>query len=288
MFVNQFKKLGLGVAISSAIAATPGLAQEIEEIVVTARFQEESLQQIPLAITAISADKLEANGAQNVIDVADWAPNVTIDQLGSGWGPTLAANIRGLGFGDFKGTSDPTVSIYLDDVVLGRPTGAILDLMDLERVEVLRGPQGTLFGKNAIGGVVRLISRKPGEGDENAAIEVTTGEYERLDVRASFGTTLIEDTLFARVSAVSKSRDGWQNNVDFACQMEANGTPELAGINDGVIGWTRDGGGPFAGRGTPIMGEVGSAADNAFALPSRTSPLGTGKGCNVGTVPRQP
>ncbi len=281
---GRLKRLGLAVAVASAAATTPVVAQEIEEIVVTARFQEESLQEIPLAITAISADKLEANGAQNVIDVADWAPNVTMDQLGSGWGPTLAANIRGLGFGDFKGTSDPTVSIYLDDVVLGRPTGAILDLMDLERVEVLRGPQGTLFGKNAIGGVVRLISRKPGEGDENAAIEVTTGEYDRLDVRASFGTTLIEDELFARVSAVSKSRDGWQNNVDFACQMEANGTPELAGINDGVIGWNRDGGGPGAGRGTPIMGEVGSAADNAFALPSRTSPLGTGKGCNVGTL----
>ena len=157
----------LALAISAATAgmlyADFALAQELEEIVVTARFREENLQEIPLSISALSADMLAANGATSVIDVSDWAPNVVIDQLGSVWGPTLAATVRGLGYGDFKATSEPTMTIYVDDVVLGRPTGAILDLLDLERVEVLRGPQGTLFGKNAIGGVMRLISRRPGD-----------------------------------------------------------------------------------------------------------------------------
>ncbi|HEX6997894.1 MAG TPA: TonB-dependent receptor [Gammaproteobacteria bacterium] len=253
-----------------------GATRGLEEIVVTARFREESLQETPLAISAISAESLENVGASSVIDIADWAPNVVIDQLGSGWGPTLAASVRGLGYGDFKATSEPTVTIYIDDVVLGRPTGAILDLLDLERVEVLRGPQGTLFGKNAIGGVVRLISRKPGEGDGGGNVELTVGTYDRLDVRGSFETTLIEDKLFSRVSYVSKRRDGWQDNVDFRCYMIQRGTPQLAGVGDGIIGWD-------TATDTPIMGVPFSEEDNAFALPTRTSERGTDRNCVVGT-----
>jgi len=275
--------LALAISAAAGVLYTDvGLAQELEQIVVTARFREENLQEIPLSISALSAETLAANGATSVIDVSDWAPNVVIDQLGSGWGPTLAATVRGLGYGDFKATSEPTMTIYVDDVVLGRPTGAILDLLDLERVEVLRGPQGTLFGKNAIGGVMRLISRRPGEGGQGGDVEVTVGDYDRLDVRGAFETSLIEDKLFARVSYVSKQRDGWQDNVDFTCQMIANGTPQLAGINDGIVGWNDpDGTGPIVG--TPIMGVVGSAADNNFALPTRTSSRGTDEGCVVDT-----
>jgi iron complex outermembrane receptor protein len=284
--------IALAAPAAALLQADFAAAQALEEIVVTARFREENLQEIPLAISAISAAALEANGATDVIDVGDWAPNVVIDQLGAGWGPTIAATVRGLGYGDFKATSEPTMTIYLDDVVLGRPTGAILDLLDLERVEVLRGPQGTLFGKNAIGGVMRLISRKPGEGTDNGQIELITGEYDRLDVRGAFGTTLIEDKLYARVSYVSKQRDGWQNNVDYRCQMVANGTPQLAGVNDGVVGWTKDPDGPtgadtnntiagVGGRGAPVLGTVGSVADNQFALPTRTSARGTDNGCVV-------
>ncbi|HLF11756.1 MAG TPA: TonB-dependent receptor [Gammaproteobacteria bacterium] len=276
--------LALSAATSAGLlCADLASAQALEEILVTARFREENLQQTPLAISAISGETLAANGATSVIDVADWAPNVVIDQLGSGWGPTLAATVRGLGYGDFKATSEPTMTIYVDDVVLGRPTGAILDLLDLERVEVLRGPQGTLFGKNAIGGVMRLISRKPGEGEQGGNVELTIGDYDRLDVRGSFETTLIEDKLFSRVSYVSKRRDGWQDNVDFACQMIANGTPQLAGYNDGIGGWTDpDGTGPIVG--TPVLVAVGSAADNNFAIPTRTSARGTDEGCVVDTL----
>ncbi|HEY8519520.1 MAG TPA: TonB-dependent receptor [Gammaproteobacteria bacterium] len=277
----------LALAVSAAVCAglpfAPASAQQegeaargLEEIVVTARFREESLQETPLAISAISAESLEDVGASSVIDIADWAPNVVIDQLGSGWGPTLAASVRGLGYGDFKATSEPTVTIYIDDVVLGRPTGAILDLLDLERVEVLRGPQGTLFGKNAIGGVVRLISRKPGEGDGGGSVEVTAGTYDRLDVRGSFETTLVEDKLFARLSYVSKRRDGWQENIDFRCYMIERGTPQLAGVGDGIIGWD-------TATNTPIMGVPFSPEDNAFALPTRTSERGTDRNCVVGT-----
>ena len=207
----------LPVTAAALLAADYAAAQELEEILVTARFRAENLQEIPLAISAISGESLEENGAMSIIDVADWAPNVVIDQLGSGYGPTLAASVRGLGYGDFKATSEPTMTIYVDDVVLGRPTGAVLDLLDLERVEVLRGPQGTLFGKNAIGGVMRLISRRPGEGGTGGQVELTAGDYNRLDLRGSFETALVEDKVFARVSYVSKQRDGWQDLVDFSC-----------------------------------------------------------------------
>jgi outer membrane receptor protein involved in Fe transport len=234
----------------------------LDEIIVTARFRRESLQEIPLAITALSAADLAANGATSTLDISAWAPNVTIDQLGQGYGPTVAANIRGLGYGDFKAASEPTVSFYVDDVVLGRPTGAVMDLLDLERVEVLRGPQGTLFGKNAIGGVVRMISRKPGEGDGNGHLEAIVGTYDRLDVRGAFETALVEDRLYSRVSLVSKQRGGYMNVVDYRCAMVAAGTPQLAGVNDGIVGWTLDPDGPVgADDGNTITGVGGRCSD---------------------------
>ena len=116
---QEMAKLMLRPQVSAfleIVSSHAGPEFRFEEIVVTSRFREEPLQQIPLAISAITGDVLAASNATNLIDVGRWAPNVTIDHLGSGWGPTLAANIRGLGFGDFKATSEPTVSIYLDDV----------------------------------------------------------------------------------------------------------------------------------------------------------------------------
>ena len=263
---------------SSALTAQEsGQPGGLEEVVVTARFRQESLQSVPLAISAFTAEALNANGATSVVDVAKWAPNVTIDALGQGFGPTVAANVRGLGYADFKATVEPTVTFYVDDVVLARPTGAIMDLLDLERVEVLRGPQGTLFGKNAIGGVVRMISRKPGEGDGKSNMELTLGSLNRTDLRGSFETPLVADKLFSRVSFVSKRRDGYMNQVDYRCAMIRAGTPQLAGVNDGIVGWNTT-------TNTPIMGVVGSAADNNFAIPGQVTERGTDSNCVIGRL----
>jgi iron complex outermembrane receptor protein len=177
-----------------------------------------------------------------------------------------------LGYADFKAATEQTVTFYVDDVVLGRPTGALMDLLDLERVEVLRGPQGTLFGKNAIGGVVRMVSRKPGEGDGGGNVEVTVGSYDRVDLRAAFETTLVEDKLFSRVSFASKQRNGFMNLVDFRCAMIAAGTPELAGVGDGIVGWDTV-------TNTAIMGVPFSDEDNEFALPQRITQNGTRSNC---------
>ena len=265
-------------ACLSATVPTQVYAQAgtLEEIIVTAQFREENIQEVPMSISAISGDSLAAKNANDVIDIERWTPNLKIDHLGTGWGPTLAVNARGIGLNDFKAVFEQSVPIYIDDVLLGRPTGANLDLLDLERVEVLRGPQGTLFGSNAAGGVIRLISRKP-TGTAPTVAEFTMGSYNRLDFRGSFETALT-DNLFARFSYSSKNRDGYVDVLDFTCDMIRRGTPELAGIGDGL---GRDGSAGAGLNGAPDAVAVGSNADNAFGIPISTSPNGTDKGCKV-------
>lgn len=259
--------------IPGRVSAQAGI---LEEIIVTAQFREENIQNVPLSISAISGDALQAKSANDVIDIERWTPNLKIDHLGSGWGPTLAVNARGIGLNDFKAVFEPAVPIYVDDVLLGRPTGANLDLLDLERVEVLRGPQGTLFGSNAAGGVIRLISKKP-TGDGPTVAEVTMGSYNRIDFRGSFETALT-DNLFARFSYSSKRRDGYVDVLDFTCDMIRRGTPELAGIGDGL---GRDGSAGLGLDGVPDAVPVGSVEDNSFGIPISTSPNGTNNGCKV-------
>ena len=233
---NNGRRMGCLALVAGFLAPGALIAQEgapaesgqLEEVTVTARFREESLQRTPLAITAITGETLELRNATNVVDIGHFSPNVTINPLGAGYGPTLVANIRGIGLTDFKPVFEPGVPIYVDDVVLARATGAVLDLLDLERVEVLRGPQGTLFGKNAAGGAIRMISRKP-TGDGPGFIEGTYGKFNRIDVRGAFETPIVKDHLFARLSFSSKKRDGYVDELDFACEMALLGTPQLAG-----------------------------------------------------------
>jgi iron complex outermembrane receptor protein len=189
---------------------------QLEEVVVTAQFRQEKLQTTPIAITAITAAGLEERGIENVTEIGAFVPNAVIQPLGAGWGATMAAFIRGVGLGDNILSFEPGVPIYVDDVYVGRPQGAMFDLLDLERVEVLRGPQGTLFGKNAIGGTVRLISKKP-DGSGGGSLSVTAGNYHRLEARGSANFTLVDDRVFARLSFSSKKADGWFDVLDYVC-----------------------------------------------------------------------
>src|SRR5437762_7924 len=163
----------LRIAIAASLCVPAGaMGQDVlEEIVVTARFREENLQKTPLAITAFTGQMLEDRGSTSTLDLDAFVPNAVIAPLGAGWGSTAAAFIRGIGLGDNSLSFEPGVPIYIDDVYHGRPQGAILDLLDIERVEVLRGPQGTLFGKNTLGGAVRIISKKP-QGSGTGFIEL--------------------------------------------------------------------------------------------------------------------
>jgi iron complex outermembrane recepter protein len=200
----------------------------LEEVVVTARYRAENLQQTPIAITALTSADLEQRQMTNVNDIGVTVPNAYFRQPISNYGPTETIGLRGITQIDYSYSFEPAVAIYVDDIYHGTMTGSSMDLADLERVEVLNGPQGTLFGKNSIGGAIRLITTKP-KGDDTGMVEVTYGEHHRTDFKAVGDFSLIDNTLYARVTGVSRRMDGIGKYLDFACEMTVKGTPQLAG-----------------------------------------------------------
>ena len=199
---------------------------------------------------------------QNAYEVAYTVPNASLRPAQAAFGASMSAYIRGIGQYDFLPEFEPGVAIYFDDVLHPVTFASSVDLMDLERVEVLRGPQGTLFGRGSIGGAIRYISKAP-QGDDTGNISVTYGDFNRVDIRASYDFKLSE-TVFARVSGVSKKRDGYQKVYDFACS-----NPLLAGYGDGLAADGAD-----VGHRCLTSVAPGSAADNAFAIPRRTQNRG--------------
>ena len=192
----------------------------LEEVVVTARFRQEPLQQTPIAISAITAQDIQDRGFTNATDIAYTVPNASFRQAQAAFGNTVTAYIRGIGQNDFNFAFEPGVAIYVDDVYFPTTMGSQFDLMDLERVEVLRGPQGTLFGRGAIGGAIRYVS-KPAKGDNSGYVQVTGGDFHRIDIRAGYDFSIIPDQLFMRVTAMSKRADGYQRDMDFVCLYPA-------------------------------------------------------------------
>ncbi len=221
---------GTSLVFAAAVLATgagTAAAQEsstgIETVVVSAQFTETNLQATPLAITAITGAEISDRGLTNITELAQTMPNVRFTMGGSAFGNITQASIRGIGQGDFNFAFEPGVGMYIDDVYYATMFGTVFDLLDVERVEAVRGPSGTLFGKNSIGGAVRMLSRKP-QGDNTGYLEITYGDFDRIDVRGTADVSIIEDRLAMRVTAVSKQREGYQEVVDFACRF-----PGLAG-----------------------------------------------------------
>ena len=181
-------------------------ATVLEEVIVTARKREESLQNTPISITAFSASTLEEANMVDLRDIGKYTPGMSFTSYGMGSSEAGAIFLRGIGQSDHMVTTDPGVGLYLDGVYVGRNQGAALDLLDLERVEVLRGPQGTLFGKNTIGGAVNVISRKP-TGTAGGHVSLTAGEEGRLNGEVS-GEIPVGEQAALLVSVLSKHRDG--------------------------------------------------------------------------------
>jgi iron complex outermembrane receptor protein len=219
----------LSVSLSALCAAAPSYAQEAveeeeeanREIIVTAQFREQNLQDTPLAITAIDAASIEAKSQTNLQQVADAAPNVAIRPQGASFGPSVTASIRGVGQNDFNPAFEPGVGIYIDDVYYPQLTGAIFDLLDVDRVEILRGPQGTLTGRNSAGGAIKFYSKKP-DGDGGGFVEATYGSGNRIGIRAAADFSLT-NTLAMRVSGVFKDQEGYVDRIDYGCAFPASG-----------------------------------------------------------------
>ena len=224
----------LGVS-ALALTSNPAVAQNQEDevevgettsanevIIVTAQFREQNLQDTPLAITAVTAEQLQAKSQNDLASVADSAPNVQIRPQTGAFGPSVTASIRGIGQTDFNPAYEPGVGIYIDDVYYPSLTGAIFDTLDLDRVEILRGPQGTLSGRNSIGGAIKMYSRMP-NGDSSGFLEGTYGSRDRISIRGAADFALT-DTLFMRISGVSKRQDGYVDQLDFGCVYPAGGS----------------------------------------------------------------
>src|SRR3984957_12782758 len=159
----------------TAPAQTPSTgADQLQEVVVTAQFRNESVQETPLAITAINAQMLEDRNQPHLAQIAAQVPSPTLLPAESAFGPSMTASIRGIGQYDFDPALEPVVGIYVDDVYYATLTGSLLDLLDLDRVEVLRGPQGTLEGMNSIGGAIKLFSKKP-DGNDTSSVSLLYG-----------------------------------------------------------------------------------------------------------------
>ncbi|MBO9717074.1 MAG: TonB-dependent receptor [Pseudoxanthomonas sp.] len=208
-------------------------ATQLDTVTVTARKREETLQDVPVAVTAFTPEALDTLNIKDLGDLDAQVPNLTI-YAARGSTSTVTAYIRGIGQADPLWGVDPGVGIYLDDVYIARPQGALLDVFDVERIEVLRGPQGTLYGKNTIGGAIKYVSRGLREETEGFA-SLTVGNYSQLDAKAGIGGSIGDGVLRGRVAVASMNRDGFGENL-------ANGQP----VSDKEINAVRAQFGAFA------------------------------------------
>ncbi len=188
---------------------TPAVKPAAEEIIITARKRDERSLDVPISVSAFDESTLSSTLLNNIAELGNYSPNVDFIHTSPLSGSSNAASvfIRGVGQNDFLLTTDPAVGIYLDGVYIARSIGGVLQLTDIERAEILRGPQGTLFGKNTIGGAVQLISRKPSK-EPSATLSATTGSYSRKDFKASVEGAISEN-IQARFSVQTERRDGY-------------------------------------------------------------------------------
>lgn len=201
--------VSLALLSASSIAAeqTTQAKGELERIEVTARKTVENLQEVPVAVTSIGAQELAENGISVMTEVQQFSPNTTL-QASRGTNSTITAFIRGVGQQDPLWGYEPGVGIYIDDVYLARPQGAVLDLLDVQQIEVLRGPQGTLYGKNTIGGAIKYVTKEM-SGDATLNVQGTVGSYNQKDLKITGQLPLIDEKLYVGFGFATLNRDGF-------------------------------------------------------------------------------
>src|SRR5579862_1736073 len=208
---RHFCVLVLGAAVAFPVFAE----DQLEEVVVTAQKRTENIQEVPIAVSAFGSAQLEQKGISNVSQLSNLAPNVNLDAGTpfSGSDTVLSAYIRGIGQDDFAFNLDPGVGVYVDGVYLARSVGANTTMLDVDRVEILKGPQGSLFGRNTIGGAISIVTRDPGN-QFMVKGQVTTGQFSRADVNLTADLP-ISDKILTSITFDEERRNGWQHRIPF-------------------------------------------------------------------------
>jgi len=214
--------LAVAIPLPTLAADASGSGLGLEEIVVTARKREESIQKAPVAVTAFTEEALASRSVQSVDQIAQYTPNLQFDGSAALSGGRFNATmfIRGVGQNDFATFSDAGVGLYIDGIYMGRTIGGIMDAVDMSRVEVLRGPQGTLFGRNTIGGAVNIITQAPTKENE-AKIEAVAGEFNRADLKGMVNLSSQDGKFRTRLTAAINKRDGYAKQVDWVTKETA-------------------------------------------------------------------
>ena len=261
---------------SAAMAAIPGAAAAqapaqgvsvVEELVVTARRREETVKDVPVAVTAVTGERLEATGAADITTLQQSTPNLTV-QVARGSNSTLISFIRGVGQQDPLWGFEPGVGLYVDDVYIARPQGAVLDIFDIERMEVLRGPQGTLYGRNTIGGAIKYVTAKI-DGEPEMRFKGQLGSYNQRDFIGS-AKGMVSDSLGVGLTWASFDRDGYGTNLTTGAEhynkdvAAARATVEFSPTPDLFF---RLAGDIVTDRSNPRHGHREVAAFNAANLP---------------------
>ena len=204
-----------GALSASAVAqqsSTETQASNVDDIIVTARRRDETLKDVPIAVSALSAERLEQTGASDITALQQQTPNATV-QIARGSNSTLISFIRGVGQQDPLWGFEPGVGLYVDDVYVARPQGAVLDIYDVERIEVLRGPQGSLYGRNTVGGAIKYVTGRLNPDEAELTLKGAYGSYNQIDLIAS-GSVPISDKLRIGAAFASYDRDGYGENLN--------------------------------------------------------------------------
>ena len=215
-----------GAAAAALLSGQAALAQDaqvstLEEVVVTAQRRAQSLQDVPVTVTAFGAEQVEEARIREVQDVATLTPGLQFDAFPSSQ-PRIA--IRGIGSSDRGAAGDPSAAVFLDDIYIGRPAAVAFDAFDVERIEVLKGPQGTLFGRNVVGGAINVVTRRPDLAGFDAAAEATVGNYERLEGAGMLNAPFADGNAAVRLSGAWRTHDGYVRNTFTGDRVEDQDT----------------------------------------------------------------
>lgn len=273
---RALRGLALGASsltIAAALSASPALAQQvaanpqgpIETVTVTAQYVTQNVQAAPLAISVVSSEDLEQRGIEDLGQLGTSVPSLTLTQAPAAFGNAVQTYIRGVGQYDTAYASEPGVGMYIDDVYFGTMSGSEMQLLDLSRVEILKGPQGVLGGKNDIGGAIKLFTQKPTD-DNSGYLSATYGAFDDIEVKGATNLTVIPGHLYLRLSGMSKNQNGFVNIIDFACANPglAGSLPRLT-TNEGCKLGTEGGTDVAAGR-LAIRAVVNAHMEDNFAI----------------------